>query len=123
MGINPETVPSEPDSANSTIVENLETTPIDDTFAALCRAADEKQRRKPPDPDLERLRTLMDDDVSLDRAWRELNRPSSAPEATLRAAEFLVQHGDAERFRAWLDRHSAEERAAIRKHLEAKRCR
>jgi hypothetical protein len=45
------------------------------------------------------------------------------PIATLWAAEYLIQQGNAERFRDWLDRHSADERIAIRRHLEAKRCR
>jgi hypothetical protein len=38
------------------------------TFAKLCREADEKQRRKLPDPRLERLRRLMADDHPPDRA-------------------------------------------------------
>jgi len=42
--------------------------------------------------------------------------------ATLWAAEYLVQQGDAERFRRWLDQHSTEQRMMIRRHLEAKRC-
>src|SRR5262249_21703951 len=95
----------------------------DDTFADLCRLADEKQRREAADPHLERLRELMDDDVALERAWRELNKrpPGDVPIATLNAAEFLVKQGDHERFKRWLDTHSAEQRDAIRKHLRAKR--
>jgi len=91
------------------------------SFAQACRAAD-KQRRKPADARLKKLRRLLADDISLDRAWHELNRPSGVPAATIKAAEYLVQQGDAERFRSWLDRHSADERTAIRRHLEAKRC-
>jgi hypothetical protein len=37
---------------------------------------------------LERLRALLDDGVSLDRAWAALCKPSPGPTATLRAAEF-----------------------------------
>jgi hypothetical protein len=96
---------------------------LSSTFAAACREADEKQRRKPPDPHVEKLRRLLDDDVSTESAWRQVSRPGGVPIATLWAAEFLVQQGDAERFRKWLDQHSADERTAIRKHLEAKRCR
>jgi hypothetical protein len=69
------------------------------------------------------LRRLLDDNVSLERAYAELNSSTDAAAATLQAAENLVQLGDVERFRSWLDCHSAEERNAIRKHLEAKRCR
>ena len=42
--------------------------------------------------------------------------------STIDAAEYLVRQGDADRLRRWLDAHSAEERIAIRKHLEAKPC-
>src|SRR5262245_18830566 len=87
------------------------------TFAKLCREADEKQARKPPDPELEARRRLLDDDVSAQSAWHQISRPLGIPIATLWAAEFLVQQGDAKRFRDWLDRHSADERTAIRKHL------
>ena len=93
------------------------------TFAAACREADKKQRRKPKDLRLEKLRRLMADDVSLDRAWRELNKraPGDIPTATLRAAEFLMQVGDAQRWRKWFDVHSANERAGILRHLDSKK--
>jgi hypothetical protein len=42
------------------------------TFAAACRAADERQRRKPVDPAIERLRRLLDDEISLDQDYREI---------------------------------------------------
>ena len=58
---------------------------LSSTFAKLCREADEKQRRKLPDPRLERLRRLMDDDVSIERAWHEINHPTD------RAAASTVQ--------------------------------
>jgi hypothetical protein len=93
------------------------------TFAKACRVADAKQRRKPWDPHLAKLRRLMADDVSIESAWHQLGRPLGVPIAILWAAEYLIQQGDPERFHRWLDRHSADERAAIRKHLEAKRCR
>ena len=44
-----------------------------DSFAALCREADKKQRRKGVDPHLELLRKLMADDVSLAETWYALN--------------------------------------------------
>jgi hypothetical protein len=101
---------------------NAEPTDNGSTFDAACRKADEKQARKPPDPHLEKLRELMADEVSLESAWRQVSRPLGVPIATLWTAEYLVQQGDTERFRRWLERHSAEQRIAIRKHLEAKRC-
>ena len=46
-----------------------------------------------------------------------------AARSTLDAAEYLVGTSDFERLRAWLARHTAQERAAIHRHLEAARCR
>jgi len=93
------------------------------TFAAACRAADEKQFRNPRDPRIERLRRLMANDVSLDRAWHELSDrpPGDVPIATLRAAEYLLPLGDLERWKKWFDAHSAPERAAILQHLEQRK--
>jgi hypothetical protein len=54
------------------------------------------------------------------------NEPHGTAVSTLMAAEFLVRLGDPERLRVWLAGHSADERAAIRQHLErkqVKRCR
>jgi len=96
----------------------------DDTFAEACRKADEKQRRKPADPRLDRLRRLTDDDVSLERAWHELKAERlsrQVPEALLHAAEYLLQQGDADRWRKWFDSRSPEERAAILQHLEQRK--
>jgi hypothetical protein len=94
------------------------------TFADACRKADEKQRRKPPDPRLDRLHRLMDDDVSIERAWHELKAERlsrQVPEALLHAAEYLLQQGDADRWRQWFDSRSPEERAAILQHLEQRK--
>jgi len=95
----------------------------DDTFAAVCRAADEKQWRQPRDERLDRLRALLADDVGLDRAWRELNTraPGDVPTATLEAAEYLMREKDPARMRAWLAQHTAPERAAILQHLERRK--
>jgi hypothetical protein len=97
--------------------------PADDTFAESCRRADEKQRRKSPDPRLDRLRRLMDDDVSIERAWHELKaeRGREVPEVVLQAAVYLVQQGDADRWKKWFDSRSPEERAAILQHLEQRK--
>ena len=93
---------------------------LDSTFAAACRAADEKQRRKPVDARTERARALMDDDVLIERAWRELSKrePGDVPEVTLKAAEYLAfQQDDLQRLKDWLAPRSHDEVAAIRKHL------
>src|SRR5215471_18320040 len=48
-----------------------------DTFEHACREADRKAAARPQDRRLERLRRLLEDDVSLERAWAELNRGDS----------------------------------------------
>jgi hypothetical protein len=53
--------------------------------------ADEKQRCKLPDPRLERLRRLMDDDVSIE--WHELEADRTAPKATVDALMFSLRRG------------------------------
>jgi hypothetical protein len=63
---------------------------LSSTFAKLCREADEKQRRKLPDPRLERLRRLMDDDVSIERAWHEINHPTDRAAASTLEALMLA---------------------------------
>ena len=70
-----------------------------------------------------RLRKLMGDNVSIERAWSEINQRDHVPASTLRAAEYLIAQGDVEQFRKWLAGHSAQERTEIQKYLEAKRCR
>jgi hypothetical protein len=72
---------------------------------------------------LARVRRLMADEVTFERAWHEVNErpPSDVPIATLHAAEFLLQQNDPQRFKAWLARHSEAERAAILKHLEQRK--
>jgi hypothetical protein len=94
------------------------------TFAKACRKADEKQRSKSVAPRITRARQLLDDDVSLDQAWRELNNPPSVPivsSATLEAAEYLHDQGDLEAFKRWFDRHNAAEQAAIFRHLNGRK--
>jgi hypothetical protein len=93
------------------------------TYAAACDEADAEQRRKSPDPRLEKLRRLMSDKVSHERAWHEISeRPSDdVPKATVDAAEYLMREKNPARMRAWLDQHTAQERAAILRHLERRR--
>src|SRR5262245_10615956 len=55
-----------------------------------------KQRRKPRDPHLERLRRLLDGDVSLERAWHELNAEKlrgRAADSTVEALMFSLRSG------------------------------
>jgi len=89
-----------------------------------------KTRRKPIDPHIKRLRRLLGDDITtanmlapLARAYAELNKPTHVAASTLAAAEYLVRENDPERLHTWLAKHTAEERAAIQKHLEAKQWR
>lgn len=91
------------------------------SFAQACRQADRKRRRSRTDARLKRLRRLLADDVSVERAWRELNNAPGAPIATLHAAEFLLQQRDPERLRIWLEKHSMQERAEILRHLKERR--
>jgi hypothetical protein len=67
---------------------------LSSTFAAACRAADEKQRRKRVAPAIERLRRLLDDGISLVRAWHELSKPSGrAADGTVDALVFALRRG------------------------------
>src|SRR5262249_34874382 len=91
------------------------------TLAAACRKADEKQRREPVDPAIERAHRLLSDDVSFEKAWNELNNPLGVPIATLHAAEYLLLLGDLERWKKWFDAHTTPERAAILQHLERRK--
>jgi hypothetical protein len=73
----------------------------------------------------EQLRGLMAEDISLDRAVYEISEAHQAGHAvaaaTLAAAEYLIQHNDAERLRAWLGQHSAQARAAILRHFQQRK--
>jgi hypothetical protein len=61
-----------------------------DSFAALCREADKRQRRKPADPHLELLRKLMADDVSRAEVWFELNSAHVRGQAAASTVEALM---------------------------------
>jgi hypothetical protein len=66
-----------------------------DTFEEACRRADEKRRRQVEPERLAQLRRLLDDNVSLERAWAELNQRhrSDAPQATVEALVFSLRDG------------------------------
>jgi hypothetical protein len=61
------------------------------SFAALCHAADERERSKPPDRNLERLRELLGDNVSIERAQAEINRRDRAAISTVEALMFVLR--------------------------------
>ena len=46
-----------------------------DTFERACDLAEAEATKRPVDAKLPRLRRLLDEDVSLDRAWQRINRP------------------------------------------------
>jgi len=50
-----------------------------DTFERACDRAEAEAAKRPRDPRIERLCRLLAADISLDRAWRELNDPHSRP--------------------------------------------
>jgi hypothetical protein len=53
---------------------------MDETFAAACRQADAKARARPVPAEIRRARRLLlDDSVSLERAWSEINDPRNRP--------------------------------------------
>jgi hypothetical protein len=66
--------------------------------------------------DLARDQEMMPDEFA-----DVLSAVTGAATSTLKAAEYLMQLGDVQRWRIWFDAHSAQERAAILRHLERKR--
>jgi hypothetical protein len=69
---------------------------MDDTFARACREADRKGAARPQDPRLKRLRRLLEDDVSLERAQHQIMRARPTPEATVDALLYSLRRGIAE---------------------------
>jgi hypothetical protein len=68
---------------------------INPSFCKACRSDDRQKARSKPKhaEDLARLRRLMSDDISLERAWAELNdfRNRPTPKATIEAVMYAVQ--------------------------------
>ena len=60
------------------------------SFCAACQRADEKRRRQPEPERLRQLRRLMADDVSLERAYSELNRRHCAAASTVEALMYAL---------------------------------
>jgi hypothetical protein len=75
--------------------ENFEMGDYDgSTFAAACRKADAKARAQPVPADIQRTRRLLDDGISLDRAWAETNSlKGRAANSTLEALMFSLRSG------------------------------
>ncbi len=69
---------------------------------------------------LARLRELMRDDVSFERAYSELNKQNGAPASTLATAEYLAANGNKEQLGQWLTTHGDEEIEAIQQHFQRK---
>jgi hypothetical protein len=56
-----------------------------------CEIADAMARKVKPDPQTERRRALMDDSVSLEGAWAEINSNRSTAEASVEAVKQAVR--------------------------------
>jgi hypothetical protein len=73
----------------------LKTAPVPyrSTFLDLCEEADRKAPRPKCEPNTERLRRLLRDDVSFEAAWNELNDPSRrpTPQVTIEAVVLAVR--------------------------------
>jgi hypothetical protein len=65
------------------------------------------------------VRVEVDEVPALDDDKTDVHERIAA--STIAAAEFLIQQNDPARFKAWLAKHSADERAAIIKHMRGKR--
>jgi hypothetical protein len=64
---------------------------MDHTCERACRAADRRAAARPQDPRLDRLRRLLEDDVSLERAYHEIMRARPTPEATVDALVYSLR--------------------------------
>jgi hypothetical protein len=64
---------------------------VDDTFERACREADRKGAARPQDPRLKRLRRLLEDDVSLERAQHQIMRARPTTEATVDALVYSLR--------------------------------
>jgi hypothetical protein len=62
-----------------------------DTFEEACRRADEKRRREAEPEPLAQMCRLLNDNLSLDRGWSELNCRDCAAPATVEALMFSLR--------------------------------
>jgi hypothetical protein len=63
------------------------------TFDDLCRKADKKRSAERKDPSTLRARRLLNDNVSIERAWAELNDPLNhwTPKVTIEAVVYSIR--------------------------------
>jgi hypothetical protein len=81
------------DACHDLVAIAFGTNNMDDTFQRACREADRNTAARSQDPRLTRLRRLLEDDVSLERAQHEIMRARPAPEATLDALVYSLRRG------------------------------
>jgi hypothetical protein len=81
------------DACHGLLAIALGTNNMDDTFERACREADRKTAAHSQDPRLTRLRRLLEDDVSLERAQHEIMRARPAPEALVEALMYSLRRG------------------------------
>jgi hypothetical protein len=81
------------DACHGLLAIALGTNNMDDTFERACRGADRKAAARSQDPRLTRLRRLLEDDVSLERAYHEIMRARPTPEATVDALVYSLRRG------------------------------
>jgi plasmid stabilization system protein ParE len=74
----------------------LGTNSMEDTFERACHRQTARPHRGPQDPRILRARRLLADNVSLDRAWAEINGNRPTPEATIEALVYSLRRGAAE---------------------------
>jgi hypothetical protein len=65
-----------------------------DTFEAACRRADAKARRR-DSLELQQLRALLGDEVSLEATWSALQKDRPTPEVTVEAIKQAVREAGA----------------------------
>jgi hypothetical protein len=81
------------DASHGLLAIALDTNNMDDTFERACHEADRKTAARSRDPRLTRLRRLLEDDVSLERAQHEIMRARPAPEAFVEALMYSLRGG------------------------------
>jgi hypothetical protein len=81
------------DACHGLLAIALGTNNMDDTFERACGGADRKTAARAQDTRLTRLRRLLEDDVSLERAQHEILRARPAPEAFVEALVYSLRRG------------------------------
>jgi hypothetical protein len=81
------------DACHCLLAIALGTNSMDDSFERACREADRKIAARSQNPRLTRLRRLLEDNVSLERAQHEIMRARPAPEALVEALMYSLRRG------------------------------